>query len=84
MNSLTVSPNPVAAVTSLRFALSNPQPLVMQIADLTGRVLINKTVNGVQGENVLQIDTKKSLTNGMYIVSLLSETNELFTSKNDG
>jgi thiol-disulfide isomerase/thioredoxin len=80
MNSLTVAPNPVAAVTSLSFALSNPQPLVMQIADLTGRVLINKTVNGVQGENVLQIDTK-SLTNGMYIVSLLSETNELFTSK---
>jgi len=79
-NPVIVVPNPVQDEAGISFALNIPQTLHLRISDLAGRVLIKETVNGIQGENRLNIDTK-NLSSGTYIVMITSESNELFTSK---
>jgi len=79
-NTVIIAPNPVVDVASISFALKNPQTIQLQISDLTGRILVDKTVIGNQGENELKIDTD-NLADGTYIVSLVTESNDLFTTK---
>ncbi|MBZ0242448.1 MAG: T9SS type A sorting domain-containing protein, partial [Bacteroidales bacterium] len=79
-NAVIVAPNPVQAEASISFSLNKLQLLHMRITDLTGRVLIDEKVNGIQGENRLKIDAK-NLSGGTYIVMITTESNDLYATK---
>lgn len=79
-NSVVISPNPVRDIAFVSFELDNSQTVDLQIADLTGRVLIKKTIRGNQGENRLEIDAE-NLADGTYLVTLVTGSKDLFTTK---
>ena len=65
-----VSPNPFSGKIDLTITLEKSAQLQLQIVDLTGRVMITKTVNGIAGNNNIQWNGLSKLTEGIYYINI--------------
>ena len=64
-----VSPNPFTNKIVLTINLERPVQLQLQIIDLTGRIMITKTVNGIAGSNNIQWNELNKLAEGIYYIN---------------
>ncbi len=65
-----VSPNPFTSKIDLTINLEKSVPLQLQIVDLTGRLMITKTVNGTAGSNNIQWNGLNKLAEGVYYLNI--------------
>ena len=66
-------PNPATSVTNFSFVCAANENYVVEVADLTGRVIRSIVVTGKIGNNMVNIATGE-LSAGVYVVSLKSKT----------
>jgi len=70
--SLSAFPNPATSNFSLEFYLTVSREITVEVTDITGRVVITKTMDATFGTNNLQFDLKqKSIEGGIYFVRLV-------------
>ncbi len=67
VSGLSVFPNPVEGELSVRFALNNAQSTLMEIQDLSGKVVQTQLVQAQVGSNLVFINTD-ALASGMYFL----------------
>jgi len=65
-----VSPNPFTNKIDLTINLEKPVQLQLQIIDLTGRVMLRKTVNAIAGNNQIQWNGLNKLAEGIYYINI--------------
>lgn len=65
---LVLSPNPSQGVFKCKFASEDNAQLAFRVTDITGKVILEKTVDAVKGYNI--IESSMSTTPGIFIVSL--------------
>jgi type IX secretion system substrate protein len=66
---VSVYPNPVQDVATVKFDLDEDQLVTMNLTDLSGRVLQSQQLQGTIGENKPTVNMT-SLVNGNYVLSL--------------
>lgn len=66
-------PNPVTEKLFINFHSDNSGEVTLQVTDLKGVVLEEKTVDVNEGMNTLEFDLDKRLPNGVYLVSLVQD-----------
>ncbi len=66
-------PNPVTEKLFINFHSDNSGEVTLQVTDLKGVVLEEKTVDVNEGMNTLEFDLDKQLPNGVYLVSLIQD-----------
>ncbi len=66
-------PNPFQTYTLISFDLPQNESVTIQVTDLTGRVLINRKIYGVQGYNQYRLEKQELNHAGVYYYSI--ETN---------
>ena len=69
-------PSPVKDVLSVNYQASANKELTMSVVDMTGRVLISKSVNAVKGNNEFNLDLA-NLPTGTYMTRLNSGTDNI-------
>ncbi len=70
--SLSAFPNPATSNFSLEFYLTVSKEITVELTDITGRVVMTKTMDASFGTNNLQFDLKqKSIEGGIYFVRLV-------------
>ena len=69
---LALFPNPTSGDATLAFELPEAQPFVVQVFDLTGRLVFHREYAGVAGENRESINLS-GIAPGVYHVDLQSE-----------
>ena len=74
-----IYPNPVGGKINLKFILSQPQNIDMNIEDGKGKVLLHDFFFNVQDGDIRVLDLN-SLENGIYLLRLYSK-NFVFTRK---
>ncbi|MEP6845086.1 MAG: T9SS type A sorting domain-containing protein [Panacibacter sp.] len=67
----TVFPNPAPEYTILRFTAAKQEKIVVQLTDISGKVVVRQTHSSVIGENQLRMDVS-GLAQGSYIATILS------------
>lgn len=78
--SLSIYPNPTAAVTNFAFNLSESRNVELSIMDITGKKVIAQNFGQLSsGNQLIKLDVS-SLTNGIYFVNLQLD-NEVVTKK---
>jgi len=65
-----VSPNPFTNKIDFALYLEKPVQLQLQIIDVTGRVMITKTINGTAGTNNIQWNGLSKLVEGIYYLNV--------------
>lgn len=65
-----VYPNPATDVAALRFRLSDPAEVNVNVTDLSGRVLISRSAEMEAGEQELMLNENADLASGVYLVDL--------------
>jgi hypothetical protein len=76
-----IFPNPATELVTIQLnSLIEIGQSIIQVTDLTGRVVLNQTIQVQQGENTFVLDTDK-LPQGIYSVDLLNDTKMLSTQK---
>ena len=78
--SATVMPNPAKTITYLVFNVDKQQKYSIRINTMTGKLLQLKNVIASKGENKISLDLH-NYTNGVYTVTMISETGERKTLK---
>lgn len=68
---LNVFPNPNAGQANIAFKLPAEQQYVLRIFDLTGRLMLQETALGTEGENMLLLDMN-AFADGLYFVEFIS------------
>jgi hypothetical protein len=76
---VTVYPNPVKDNLQVMINAFENDNLTLLINDVTGKVLISKTIKVVNANNAIQIDVA-SLSNGTYFIRLLGNKTQLTTT----
>ena len=66
---LEVAPNPAADATSITFTVKNTSDANITVIDMAGKVVANQSLSGVNGTQVIEINTS-ALTSGMYTVNV--------------
>ena len=66
---LEVAPNPAADATSITFTVKNTSDASITVIDMAGKVVANQTLSGVNGTQVVEINTS-TLNSGMYTVNV--------------
>lgn len=66
---LEIFPNPAQNTANIRYESDETSAEILQIYDVTGKLVDEKIFNLIPGENTKQIDISK-LPNGLYIISL--------------
>jgi hypothetical protein len=67
---LKVYPNPVSIEANVEYTLSKKEPLTLTIMDMTGKIVLQKTIDAeAPGIKKLSINTE-SFTKGTYIISI--------------
>jgi hypothetical protein len=66
-------PNPVTEKLFINFSAERSGEVVLQVSDLKGVVLEEKTVEVSEGMNTVEFDLDKQLPNGVYLVSLIMD-----------
>ena len=68
---ISVYPNPVADELRIRFGLENPQDFLVEIQDVTGRILVQQQYRQILPGEILQINTSEFME-GVYFLKLSS------------
>jgi hypothetical protein len=66
---LEVAPNPASDATSVTFTVKNTTDAVINVIDMTGKVVNTQTLAGINGTQNVAINTS-ALNNGMYTLSV--------------
>jgi hypothetical protein len=66
---LEVAPNPATDATSITFTVKNTSDASITVIDMAGKVVANQTLSGVNGTQVVEINTS-ALNSGMYTVNV--------------
>jgi hypothetical protein len=77
---LAIVPNPARDVAQLRLEVTKPAQGQLAIADATGRLVRQQTVNLASGSNNILLNNLSGLLPGIYTVKLLAG-NETYTEK---
>lgn len=75
---LTAYPNPFHDAIALQFQSDNKTTATMQIRDVAGKVLANKTVRVEKGVNQVKVTDTKSLQPGVYFLELVCDGKRSF------
>jgi hypothetical protein len=73
-----IYPNPTSTVLNVTLSNTKDEPIVTELFDVTGQVVLSETKNLVNGTNNLQFNTA-NLTNGMYILEMHTAEKSLNT-----
>lgn len=65
-------PNPVSNQLNVSINSLEDQALIVQVLDLTGRVVLSSKSNASVGNNIIELPTTE-LNSGMYIVEIISD-----------
>lgn len=75
ISSLNAFPNPVSEQLNLNMNFSSSSKVNIEVYDLTGKLVKSKDLGNIaMGEFTAQLDLS-TLTNGMYNISIISDTN---------
>ncbi|MFZ1791285.1 MAG: T9SS type A sorting domain-containing protein [Saprospiraceae bacterium] len=74
------TPNPFKAETNVKFSVSEASQVRFRVYDVTGKVLMNQTINAVQGENTITLRKSDLAANGILYYQLESN-GEIATRK---
>ena len=67
----TIQPNPFMQSFAVHTFLATPQPIKIQLLDMSGRLIRYKSTMGVVGNNKLEFDDVGSLKPGIYMVRIV-------------
>jgi hypothetical protein len=73
-------PNPVGNNANITLFANSSTNGNLKVIDNTGRVVINKQISIVKGNNYYQLNTAK-LSNGAYIISIKTDDGQIWNSK---
>jgi hypothetical protein len=76
----SASPNPAVNYTVLSITNDKSATGIMQIVDMNGRILLDKTIKMEKGTNQVMVNEVERLKKGMYIIRLMTE-GETLTQK---
>jgi hypothetical protein len=72
--SISLYPNPASDMAQIRFEKKPAQSLLIELSDLNGKILFQKTVSTTGNTAIETIPVKAlALTNGLYQVRLISD-----------
>lgn len=74
--SLSATPNPFGNTMKLSIAAPGKQAATLVLTDLSGKTILQKNVNLLQGINNIEIDQLHALAAGTYILNLVSAQNK--------
>lgn len=66
---VSISPNPAAQQARIRFNSNHNGAAMVSVMNLLGEQVIDRQVNAVRGENIVQVDLS-NLTNGIYLYGI--------------
>lgn len=66
-------PNPVREQTTIRFALVKNGPVTLRVMDVTGKVLLNRELDGFAGPNQLVLDRSELGAAGVVTYTLVAD-----------
>ncbi len=69
---LTVYPNPALNMVTIEFNGVNAGKYILQVTDVTGKVLLKKESIALIGNNIVELDVSHYAT-GMYFISVTNE-----------
>lgn len=77
----SITPNPIQdGVATLHYNLSKPEPLLIQIYDISGKIILNQTLGVNQAASQVNLDLH-NFKNGVYLLRIetngFSKTNKL-------
>ena len=67
-----VKPNPFTETINLNIVLQQAQLLTIQMADMTGRVVLTKDVSGKEGSNDIKYNGLSGLSDGIYFIRIIT------------
>lgn len=70
----SIFPNPAEDQLTVSFPAAQPQEMTLELIDLTGKVLMKKSIQAQTGENQMQLSTQQ-FEAGMYHVRIGNENN---------
>lgn len=76
----TIMPNPAKTETYVVMSSGEPQKYSVTITSITGKLLQQKNVIALKGENMISLDVH-NYTNGIYMVTIINEKGERNTLK---
>ena len=79
-NNIKIIGNPVNDKLTFSYTSPATQIIDVKIYDISGRVLLNKKVNSLEGSNVISLPLSSTFKAGMYVVEVNNGT-ELHSSK---
>jgi hypothetical protein len=72
---VSLSPNPVANITTLSLASAKADKVVLKIINFTGKIVSKQTVNVIAGNNTIDIDFA-SYSAGVYMIAVKNNEGE--------
>jgi hypothetical protein len=66
------TPNPVADVTTIAYSLAAAAPATITVQDITGKVVLRRSVEGTRGQNTITITSGELRTTGMLTYTIVS------------
>ena len=71
----TIQPNPFMQSFAVQTFLSFPQPIKIQLLDMSGKLIRYKSTMGVVGNNKVEFDDVGSLKPGIYMIRIVRSDN---------
>ena len=69
--SSTVQPNPFMQSFTVLTYLPSPQPIKIQLLDMSGKLIRYKSIPGITGNNKVEFDDVGSLRQGIYMIRIV-------------
>ncbi|MFT6923223.1 MAG: PKD repeat protein [Crocinitomicaceae bacterium] len=66
---VSIFPNPVEGKSKVTFDVGTKEEINVSVTDLSGKILLSKNYNSVEGSNVIDLETE-SLKSGLYLLTL--------------
>ncbi len=66
ITSISNSPNPFKVQTTISFELLDEEAVTLEVIDLNGRIVLEKSTNGTKGINEITIDAEELKETGIY------------------
>ncbi|TAG99594.1 MAG: T9SS C-terminal target domain-containing protein [Sphingobacteriales bacterium] len=79
--SMQISPNPSVGLPTVKFWNARAQQVQVEVTDISGRKLYNKSLKGIKGENQVIMDNSLSVKTGMYFVRVMFEDGTSLSEK---
>jgi len=70
-------PNPWSERTDIKFYLPHQDQVILNLFDMNGRKILEKNINGLQGENLLSLDKNDLKHTGVLYYQLISKDVQL-------